>query len=134
MPFIATLIIAQVLMFHPAGAQQKKPWKVPKNFVGLKNPSVITDSAMLQGKALYLSNCAPCHGTKGDGKGPANASISPNPANHSAISMLNETDGTLFYKISEGRSPMPGYKDVLTDGERWSLVEYIRTLIKVRKK
>jgi mono/diheme cytochrome c family protein len=38
------------------------------------------------------------------------------------------TDGELFWKISHGRRPMPGFQNKLTEQERWELVDYIRTL------
>ncbi len=127
--FILSLV---TLQFHQAQAQ-KKPWVAPKEAMKLVNPIQSNDSTIKEGRALYVPYCAPCHGVKGDGKGPANASLSPNPANHTAISMVNETDGTLFYKISEGRSPMPENKSELTEAQRWELVIYLRTLPKVRK-
>jgi mono/diheme cytochrome c family protein len=130
---IAILSVLAILLFHTAQAQ-KKPWIVPKEFVNMSSPVVPSDSILKAGKVLYLSNCTPCHGRKGNGEGPANASLSPYPANHTAISMLKETDGTLFFKLTEGRSPMPGYKTTLTDNERWELVAYIRTLVKVSNK
>jgi len=42
--------------------------------------------------------------------------------------MSKETDGSLFWKMSEGRGPMPSWKDQLTETERWQLVIYIRKL------
>lgn len=110
--------------------QKKKTWVVLKSYVNLVSPVGTGDSVLKAGKALYLSNCTPCHGVKGNAKGPAHASISPNPANHTAISMLKETDGTLYYKLTQGRSPTPGYSTTLTDSERWELVAFIRTLVK----
>ena len=44
--------------FGPAFAQAQK---VPQ-----KTPELLT-----QGKKLYEQNCQPCHGPKGDGKGPS---------------------------------------------------------------
>jgi len=37
------------------------------------------------------------------------------------------TDGELFWKISEGRRPMPEFKKRLTEEQRWQLVNYVRT-------
>jgi mono/diheme cytochrome c family protein len=112
---------------------QTKPWIAPKAAINVKSPITGNDSVLTAGRTLYVSNCAPCHGVKGNGLGPSNASISPSPANHSALSMINETDGSLFYKVSEGRSPMPQYKYQLSEDQRWGLVAYIRTLPKIRK-
>ena len=44
--------------------------------------------------------------------------------------MAAETDGSLFWKMTNGRGPMPSWKDTLTDKERWELVGYIRKLDK----
>jgi len=42
--------------------------------------------------------------------------------------MMEEmTDGEIFYKISEGRRPMPSFKKRLTEEQRWQLVNYVRT-------
>jgi len=124
------LSLLTILVTYAVQAQKKKPWVVPKSYVNMVSPVGTSDSVLKAGKTLYLSNCTPCHGAKGNGEGPANASISPNPANHTAISMLKETDGTLYYKLTQGRSPMPGYSTTLTDSERWELVAFIRTLTK----
>ena len=132
---LASFFVLMTFLAQPALAQlaKKKLWVAPPRVVNLKNPIAGNDSTIKEGRALYVPYCAPCHGIKGDGKGPANASLSPNPANHTAISMSNETDGTLFYKISEGRSPMPENKSELTEAQIWELVIYLRTLTKVKK-
>ncbi len=45
--------------------------------------------------------------------------------------MSEETDGSLFWKMGEGRGPMPSWKDELSDKERWQLVIYIRKLTRM---
>ena len=42
--------------------------------------------------------------------------------------MWQETDGELFWKISEGKTPMPGFGKEFSETDRWLLVNYIRTL------
>jgi mono/diheme cytochrome c family protein len=44
--------------------------------------------------------------------------------------MSEETDGGIFYKLSEGRMPMAAYKGKFSEEERWGLVNYIRTFAK----
>jgi mono/diheme cytochrome c family protein len=40
-----------------------------------------------------------------------------------------QSDGSLFYKISEGREDMPSFKKKIPDEEDiWSIVNYLRTL------
>jgi len=41
--------------------------------------------------------------------------------------MSGVTDGELFYKISEGKKPMPVFKTKLSEDDRWHLVLLIRS-------
>lgn len=113
---------------------QSRPWTVPSDAKSLKNPIPGDVVSLKEGGAIYTANCTPCHGTKGKGDGPAAAALDPKPADHTSAGMLSETDGSLFYKISEGRKPMPQYKTTFTEKQRWELVDYIRTLNKTAKK
>ena len=113
---------------------QSKPWIAPAQPSSIKSP-VSNDAATIKvGMTLYQSFCSPCHGNKGKGDGVAAAALTIKPADHTSAAMLNETDGSLFYKISEGRTPMPQYKTALTETQRWELVAFIRTLNKGGKK
>ena len=43
----------------------------------------------------------------------------------------SQSDGSLFYKVSEGRDDMPSFKKKIPDAEDiWNLVNYMRTLKK----
>jgi mono/diheme cytochrome c family protein len=129
------LLLAMALMFlsHHALAQKPTVWVVPAKYIDLKNPTKPDSTTLKNAKTNYIKYCAPCHGVSGKGDGPANASLNPNPANHTSILMLQETDGALWYKITTGRNPMPENKSILTENERWELVTYIRTLAKSPK-
>jgi mono/diheme cytochrome c family protein len=85
-------------------------------------------------KALYITNCSPCHGDKGRGDGPAAQGLNPKPADHTSAAVQSESDGAIFWKLSEGRNPMPGYKKIFSEEQRWELINYIRTLAKGAKK
>ena len=107
---------------------QSKPWVVPADAAAVKNPLSGNTSVIPDGKTIYVANCGPCHGEKGRGDGPAAAGLNPKPADHSSALIQSETDGSLFWKLSEGRAPMPAYKKVFSDQQRWELIDYIRTL------
>lgn len=111
-------------------AQTRPKWIVPSSAGKIENPVGSGSATLASAKILYINNCSPCHGDKGKGNGPASASLVPKPADHSSPSFQSQTDGAIFYKLSEGRSPMPAYKAMLSDQQRWSLVSYIRTLKK----
>lgn len=129
--FVATL--SSALIFSNTYAQQRVPWVSPAATNAVKNPFAGDKTVLAEAKTLYTANCAPCHGDKGKGDGPAAQALNPKPADHSSAAVQSETDGSLFWKLSEGRNPMPAYKKILTDKQRWELVSYIRTLSKVSK-
>jgi mono/diheme cytochrome c family protein len=114
-----------LISFHSA-AQAK--WAAPQEANDLKNPLAGNNTALKEGKTLYVSYCTPCHGDKGKGDGVAAASLSTKPADHSSDNVQKQTDGALYWMITEGRNPMPTYKQAFSDNQRWELVDYIRTL------
>ena len=113
-----------------ASVAQKGPWVAPKEAATVKNPTAGNAASVAAAKTLYTANCGPCHGDKGRGDGPAAQGLNPKPADHTSAAVQSQTDGTIFWKLSEGRTPMPGYKKIFTDEQRWGLVNYIRTLAK----
>jgi mono/diheme cytochrome c family protein len=121
---VATIVLA------PAAAtvwaqQPQGEWKAPADAKNMKNPEKTTEL----GKKAVETNCIPCHGPSGKGDGPAAAALTPKPANWTSDKLKKETDGELFWKISNGRGPMPPWKH-LPEKERWQIVNYIRTLQK----
>lgn len=122
-----------ILIFDSAFAQNK-PWVAPPDADNIKNPVAGNPSVLVEAKALYTANCGPCHGEKGKGDGPAAGGLNPRPADHTSDMVQKQSDGAIFWKLSEGRAPMPSYKKIFTDQQRWGLVAYIRTLAKGKKK
>jgi len=105
-------------------------WVAPKDAVAKTNPLKGNTSVLADAKKLYSTSCGPCHGDKGKGDGAAAASLTPKPADHTSAAFQAQSDGEIFYKISEGRKAMPAWKASLSEQQRWSLVTYIRTLKK----
>ena len=107
---------------------QQSTWKAPASADNTVNPYSGSSTFAAEGKKIYESMCIICHGDKGKGNGAAGISLSPRPANFLAITVRHETDGAIFWKLSEGNPPMAAYKGLLTDTQRWQLVNYIRQL------
>jgi len=126
--YVAAIALTTSLIPSRSIAQQRTPWVTPKTAQEVKNPIAVDKTVIAEGKALYTTNCAPCHGDKGRGDGAAAAALNPKPADHSSAAVQSETDGSLFWKLTQGRNPMPSYQKILTDKQRWELVDYIRTL------
>lgn len=107
---------------------QDQSWEAPKSADELKNPFKNNVNATEEGKKIYNQMCAFCHGATGKGNGAAGLSLKPKPADFLSIKVSNESDGAIFWKMTEGKPPMASYKDLLSDDQRWKLVNYIRKL------
>lgn len=111
-----------------AVAHQKNGWVAPDEAKKLKNPVPADDASIAAGKATYTAKCASCHGDAGKGDGDDAMMYSVKPADFTDAHMMAEmTDGEIFWKMGEGKLPMPSFKKRLTDEQRWQLVNYIRT-------
>jgi mono/diheme cytochrome c family protein len=109
----------------------QKPWAVPDAAKNKKNPVSSDAQTLATGKALWNTHCKSCHGTKGLGDGTKAAQLKTEPGDFSKPVVQTQTDGALFYKITEGRDDMPGFKKKVADeDDRWSLVNYIKTFKK----
>ena len=110
---------------------QAKPWPVPDNYKNMKNPLPSDAATIAEGKALYSTHCKSCHGAKGLGDGNKAAQLKTEPGDFSKADFQSQSDGSLFYKTSEGRDDMPNFKKKIPDAdERWSIVHFMRTLKK----
>lgn len=109
-------------------AHGPKDWPVPEAAKKRPNPVASTPAGLKAAKAIYDEKCLQCHGDRGKGDGPESMMYEVKPANFSDAHMMSEmTDGEIFYKMSEGRMPMPAFKKQLTEEQRWQLVHFVRT-------
>lgn len=103
-----------------------------KEFQDLKNPVEPTPQNLAAGMDAFKLHCAGCHGE--DGKGtPAGRSLDPPAANLAAGQWKHgSTDGELFHLITNGSrgTAMPAWKATLSDENRWTLVNFIKSLSK----
>jgi mono/diheme cytochrome c family protein len=128
-PNVAILLTAFALAFSLSAVPHdpKKNWPVPEVARKMKNPVPRTAAAMAAAKAIFNDQCVSCHGETGKGDGPDAMMYDPQPADLSDAHMMSEmTDGEIFYKITEGRKPMPSFKKKFTDEQRWQLVHFVR--------
>lgn len=124
----AILIFFSLFLWSNKLLAQDQSWQAPKSADELKNPFKDNANATEEGKKIYNQMCAFCHGATGKGNGAAGLSLKPKPADFLSIKVTNESDGAIFWKMTEGKAPMAGYKDLLSEDQRWKLVNYIRKL------
>lgn len=80
------------------------------------------------GKELYQVNCRMCHGNDAKGTGAIAYAFPPHPADLTSAQVQQQSDGQLFWAITNGFGRMPAFGKRLTDTQRWQLVSYVRTL------
>jgi mono/diheme cytochrome c family protein len=93
------------------------------------NPVKFTEVSVERGKKIFATQCALCHGDKGNGKGELAADMKLTIPDFTQPDTLKDrTDGELFAIIGSGKEAMPAQGSRLTDIHRWNLVNYIRAL------
>ncbi|HEY9486994.1 MAG TPA: cytochrome c [Chryseosolibacter sp.] len=108
---------------------QDKPWNVPEAAEKMKNPTQASPDNINMGKTLYAKHCRSCHGKAGEGDGPKAAELKTSPGDFTAAEFQAQSDGSLYYKTTEGRDDMPNFKKKIgSDEDRWLIVHYLRTL------
>lgn len=81
-----------------------------------------TSSEEIQrGKQIYEQNCATCHGVNGD----AELLGSANFTDLRQMDHLAPRD--LYLVTTQGRGSMPAWQSLLSQDERWAVIDYIRT-------
>ncbi|MDP8922099.1 MAG: CopD family protein [Chloroflexota bacterium] len=100
----------------------------PPEARALRNPFAPDTASLARGKALYEQHCAACHGATGRGDGPLAQSLRPRPADFRVHMAAGHTDGELFAWISKGvpGTAMPAFEGLLSEEDRWHLVNYVR--------
>jgi mono/diheme cytochrome c family protein len=109
---------------------QYEGWTIPEAAKIEKSPLKPSPEVAKKGKSLFGSNCQKCHGPEGKGNGP-DADPKAKPADLTAMKMDINPDGVIYYKIWNGHPPaMPAHKSKFTKENTWTLVEYVKSLLK----
>ena len=103
-------------------------WAAPIEAKEIVNPYSGNQIAAQKGGLIFQKLCWTCHGKTGLGDGPAGKALNPKPKNFKLESVQNQSDGELFWKISNGKGMMLPYKHSLSEEQRWQLINFIRSL------
>jgi mono/diheme cytochrome c family protein len=107
-------------------------WQAPADEAKQVNPMKGNADSAKFGREYYMQKCVDCHGKEGKGNGwmsqNAKRDGKPLPPTNLASKMVQaNTDGELFWKITNGRSPMPAHRVRFDDDQRWHIVSFLRT-------
>jgi mono/diheme cytochrome c family protein len=125
-----TMTIAIIFLLVGFNSLAQEKWVAPSSADKIINPLKNDTKTAAFGKNLFKVMCAVCHGVKGKGDGIGGAGLTTKPTNLTSAEFQSQTDGTIFWKIAEGRAPMASYREVIPEKKRWELINYIRTLKK----
>lgn len=95
-----------------------------------QNPLTPNEKDLAEGKDLFNTYCAVCHGQDGLGTGSMGTSYPIKPPDITRPDLAVRGDGFFFMKISKGGPVMPMYGHSTSPMERWKIVLYLRTLQK----
>jgi mono/diheme cytochrome c family protein len=124
---ILLLVIAGAIAFS---IWENRPWAVPESARAMKNPIAPSAADLDSVRPIYRDKCSSCHGLSGRGDGHDASLYDPKPTDFTdARHMRAVTDSELFYKLTEGRKPMPSFKKRLSDEQRWRMVLLIRAFL-----
>jgi mono/diheme cytochrome c family protein len=96
----------------------------------LQSPVASSPQRQEQGNAVFRVNCAMCHGSDGRGTGMIAERFAANsanpPADLTSERVRGRSDGEIFWIVTNGLGNMPPFGDLLTDDQRWTVVQSIR--------
>lgn len=130
---LATTLIEWSRNAARAADNPPEEWKAPARAARKKNPIPADEKSIALGKAVYVKECLSCHGATGAGDGPAAKDLNPKPRDLRTKAMWEQTDGSLFWKLTEGKKPMPSYDKLLSEDDRWHVINYTRSTYAPKK-
>jgi predicted CXXCH cytochrome family protein len=116
--------------FETSTARALRNFAIPGAEAKQKSPYHADDTlALQQGRDLFLSRCATCHGVDGRGTTPIGAGVNPRVPDLHASATQSLSDGEIHYIIENGvaLTGMPALRSN-SKSDAWALVSYVRSL------
>ncbi len=98
-------------------------WALVATIFGMGTPI----DSVENGQFLYEENCLACHGETGAGDGPDAGSLDTLPGDLGAARYWAEVSNQNIFDSLAGNSSIEGHETDLTEEDKWSLVDYVRT-------
>lgn len=100
---------------------------IPSEAKAKTAPFLFTPETIKSGDQIYQANCKSCHGDVGKGN---YANLVPIPKDPASAEYQANTDGEMFYILSNGKGLMPTFVNTLSEEQRWDVISYIRSFNK----
>lgn len=123
----AGALAATTLLAHAAD-DKHEAWEAPARAAKKKNPVAATEASLARGREIWIKECVSCHGEKARGDGPGVKDLEIKPGDLNEPHSVAHSDGDLFWKITEGRKPMPSFAENYSDEDRWNVINYLRKI------
>jgi len=105
-------------------AYSQEEWVVPAPEEKKISQFIFDTDLQVQGQNIYENYCISCHGNPGETDF---VKMIPSPGDPASEQFQIQKDGSLFYKVRSGRGSMPGFEDILSEDEIWSIIAYMRS-------
>jgi mono/diheme cytochrome c family protein len=125
---------SQALKAHRSGPDRNVEWihaNIPQVWRDMPNPYPATAVGLERGKKIYQGFCINCHGSVGDGEGPAAKYLAPPPLNFTTLrrhlAQNKYIGGIFYYQIMNGitGTAMPYFKRELESEKIWAVSNYV---------
>jgi hypothetical protein len=116
-------IIIIILLFSSL-LLMAQDWIVPGDRKGKLSPFLFNEVSLKAGARLYTINCLSCHGTPGKGN---YINLVPPPGDPATEKIQRNSDGEIYFKVTNGRGPMPSFKNALSSNDIWNVISFLRS-------
>lgn len=119
--------VSLILLLSFSSLQDSDKWIAPESANEMINPLESNETNIEKAVSIYKRLCRSCHGKLGDGQGVEADILETVATDFTNPSFVKQTDGSMYWKIAEGRNEMESFKEKLSEEEIWQLVLYIKT-------
>ena len=121
------ILLTLLLTTLPFARILAQTWEIPEEKKEVTCSFQFTPETVKAGQAIFEKNCKSCHGYPGQNNF---VKLVPPPGDPATDKFQLQTDGALFYKITTGKAPMPEFRNVLSEEERWQVISFFRSFNK----
>jgi cytochrome c oxidase cbb3-type subunit 2 len=119
---------------YPAASAIKNMMLIERGYWFADNPLPVTQENLIRGREVFQERCVGCHGSQGDGNGPAAFYMNPPPAAFdTADDQLHGSDtapGAYYWRILRGipGTAMENFGTRLSVDDIWKVVLFLKTI------